>query len=188
MKITTVKYPMKMKMNEFSWAHFRSRLYRIRTCLHDELHYSVLRHREDTIKLFYDDVAKCIPPFTTIAPGSDARNKPRSRLSLQRLTFPSASLLLRVRVPFAIVYFSHFPLSHRTPRKCQMYKCLRSKKVIGFETNDSILNRRICSRKFIKFRWITNECCLCWSGSMSTNDWRFPVCQCSYLIICLKLC
>lgn len=51
-----------------------------------------LRHREDTIKLFYEDVAKCAPPFTTIAAGSDARNEPRSRLSLQRLTFPSSSV------------------------------------------------------------------------------------------------
>lgn len=72
-----------------------------------------LRHREDTIKLFYDDAAKCAPPFTTIAAGSDARNEPRSRLSLQRLTFPSAPFLPRARVPFATVYLSHFPLSRR---------------------------------------------------------------------------
>lgn len=71
---------------------------RNRTCLHDGLHYGVLRHHEDTIKLFYDDVAKCVPPFTIAAAGSDARNEPRSRLSLQRLTFPSASLLLRISV------------------------------------------------------------------------------------------
>ena len=136
--------PMKIKTNEFSWAHFRSRLYRIRICLRDRLHYSILRHREDTIKLFYDDVAKCVPPFTTIAAGSDARNEPRSRLSLQRLTFPSASLLLRVRVPFAIVYFSRFPLSHLTVWKCQMYKYFKSKKVIGNNgTNDSIFEELV---------------------------------------------
>lgn len=48
------------------------------------------RHHEDTIKLFYDVVAKCVPSFTTIAAGSGARNEPHSRLSLQCLTFPSA--------------------------------------------------------------------------------------------------
>lgn len=88
--------------------------------------YGALRHREDTIKLFYDDVAKCVPPFTTIAAGSDARNAPRSRLSLRRLTFPSALFLLRVSAfRFATVYFSHFPLSRRTSENCRMYKCLK---------------------------------------------------------------
>jgi len=69
-------------------ARLPSRPYRIRNRLCDYITASS-RHHEDTIKLFYGDVAKCVPSFTSIAAGSDARNEPRSRLSPRRLTFPS---------------------------------------------------------------------------------------------------
>jgi len=165
-------------------------LYGIRFCLRDGLYYGVLRHREDTIKLFYDNVAKCVPSFTTIAAASDARNK-RSRLSLQRLTFPSASFLLRVRVSVCDSLF--LTLSIVAPQFGNV-NCTNVMLNISERTKESdwFQNQRLhlgSKNSFTKIHKMSTSNKMLslwndiWSDSINTNDWKLPVCQYSYLII-----
>ena len=74
----------------------------------------------------------------------------------------------------AIVYFSHFPLSHLTLWKCQMYKYFKSKKVrlrnqwLHFESKNlftkihkiSINNKRVLSllKRFNVYKWLKISC------------------------------